>query len=169
MDYNSAVRLALKLFGVVLIVYGAVTLASYLPSLISLRDGDTYVQVLPYAVPMLAPFIFGSLLWLFPATIANTIVPLPSSQKTPAKTDWAADLERVGVSLLGLYLFYQAVSDILYHIIAYRAKAAALGGTRGPDDFPALVATTIVEFVLALFLMLRSKGIVNLLRKARGY
>lgn len=168
MDYNSAVRLVLKLFGVVLIVYGAVTLASYLPSLLPLRDGDSYSQILPYAVPMLAPFIFGSLLWLFPATIANTVVPLEPSNKA-LRGEWAEQLERIGVSLLGLYLFYSAVSDILYHVIAYRAKAAALGSTRGPDDFAALITATIIEFLLALVLMLRSKGIATLLRKARGY
>jgi hypothetical protein len=118
-------------------------------------------------MPLIAPFLFGTILWFFPATVTNTVVQIDVSVKE-SKIGWAQELERVGVSLLGLYLFYDAVADIAYHVLNHRAKTAMLGNVRAPDDFPALVSAVTIEFVLALLFMLQSKGIVNLLRKARG-
>jgi hypothetical protein len=166
MDYSNAVRLVLKLFGIGLIVYGAVSLATYLPSLVIDRGPNEIRSNLPYILPLAVPFLFGAFLWLFPAKIANTVVG-PGATKN-FKNGFAEELERVGISLIGLYLFYRVTSDISYFLMSTWAKANILGRARFPEDFSALVASTVIELVLALFFMLRSRGIVNLLRKARG-
>jgi hypothetical protein len=166
-DYNSGVRLVLKLCGVGLMVLGAVNLATYLPMLFLVSTDDQPGMYLSYVFTLLAPFLFGVLLWLFPAPIANSVVRVDAAAAKP-KTGWADELERVGVSLLGLFLLYHALSDLVYHLLIQRAKVTAPGAVRAPDDFVPLVVATVVELALALFLLLRSKGIVNLLRKARG-
>ena len=169
-DYSSVVRIGLKLSGVGLVVYGALTLSSYLPILLQSRTWEEWETTMIFSnmVALAMPFLFGTLLWLFPATVANTIVRFESTDKK-STTELSYEFERIGVALLGLYLFYRSVSGIIYQIITYRAKAAVLGSVRAPDDFPALITVTIIQFVLALLFMLQSRGVVSLLRKARGH
>jgi hypothetical protein len=164
-DYSSIVRLAVKLFGMALVAYGAITLSSYLPSVFAernWREKESIVWV-AYFLPLAVPILFGLLLWFFPATVANTVI----RSKLPAKTgknDFARDLEQIGVSLLGLFLLYQALSDIIYHV-TFRAL---IGRVRVPDDFLALMAATTVEFVLALIFVFKARGVVNLMQRMRG-
>jgi hypothetical protein len=169
-DYHSIVRLIVKLFGVGLVVYGAVTLSVYLPSILLQTqrwDETTTALVLSYIMPLVTPFLVGALLWFFPATIANTVIrDTPSAKEI--KADWSFELERVGVSLLGLYLLYRGVSDIIFQMVAHRARVAILGDVRAPDDYSALIAATIAELVIAILFVVQSRGIVNLLRKTRG-
>ena len=169
-DYNSIVRIGLKLSGVGLVVYGALSLSSTLPHLFQVRNWEEWEAaiILSNMVVLAMPFFFGVFLWLFPATVANTVVRFGSLTRK-SKTDLSYELERVGISLLGLYLFYRTVSFIAYQVVMYRAKAEALGSARALDDLPAIITTAIVQLVLALLFMLQSRGIVSLLRKARGH
>ena len=166
-DYNNLVRMIVKLSGVGLIVYGALTLALYLPALFMFQRQDDIGGTLPYVLTLIAPFLIGSFLWWFPAKVTNSIIRFDHS--TEPKTGWSEEFERVGVSLLGLYLFFRGVSDAIYHLSMHRAKTEALGYGGAPSEFPALMAATVVEIVLAIFFMLRSRGVVSLLKKARGY
>jgi len=169
-DYHSIVRLMVKLFGAGLVVYGAVTLSAYLSSLFLQTqrwDETTTALVLSYIVPLVTPFLVGALLWFFPATIANTVIRVTPSAKE-FKAEWHFEFERIGVSLLGLYLLYRGISDIIYQVMAHRSKVAILGEIRAPDDYSALVTATIAELVIAILFVFQSRGIVGLLRKARG-
>ena len=166
-DLHSIVRLVLKLSGVGLIVYGAVSLATYLPSLLISRNQDEIIGYLPYILPLAVPFLLGAFLWFFPASVANSVVRFGPAKESKANLSY--EIERVGVSLLGLYLFYRVVSDIVYEVVKHQARTALLGKVRTPDDFPALVTATAIEFVLALLFILQARGVVNLLRKARGH
>jgi hypothetical protein len=166
-DYSSLVRLVVKLSGVGLIVYGALTLSLYLPAILSFQRQGDIGGTLPYVFSLSAPFLIGSFLWWFPATVTNSIIRFDPSAEP--KTGWSEEFERVGVSLLGLYLFFVGVSDIIYHALVHRAKTEVLGYGGAPSEFPALMAATVVEIVLAILFMLKSRGVVNLLRKARGY
>lgn len=169
-DYNSIVRLVLKLSGVGLVVYGGVSLSSYLPALIQTDSWSEWPALIIFAnlAALAMPFLFGMFLWLFPAPVANTIV-RGAAAGSESETFLSHELERIGVALLGLYLFYRAVSDLTYQLMIHRAKVAALGNVRAPDDFPALMTATVIELVLALIFLLRANGLVNLVRKVRGY
>jgi len=166
-DYSSLVRMVVKLSGVGLIVYGALTLSLYLPAILAFQRQGDIGGTLPYVLSLIAPFLIGSFLWWFPATVTNSIIRFDPS--TEPKTGWSEEFERVGVSLLGLFLFFRGVSDMIYHVLMHRAKTEVLGYGGAPSEFPALMAATVVEIVLAILFMLRSRGVVNLLRKARGY
>lgn len=166
-DYNSLVRLVVKLSGVVLIVYGALSLALYLPAIFAFQRQDDVGGTLPYVLSLLAPFLIGSFLWWFPAKVTNSIIRFDHS--TEPKTGWSEEVERVGVSLLGLYLFFRGVSDAIYHLLMHRAKTEVLGYGGALSEFPALMAATVVEIVIAILFMLRSRGVVSLLRKVRGH
>lgn len=169
-DYTSIIRLVLKLSGVGLVVYGGVSLSSYLPALLMTENWSEWGTpiILANLLALAMPFLFGLFLWFFPATIANTIV-RPASTSREAEAGLSYELERIGVALLGLYLFYVAAADLIYQVIVHRAKVAALGSVRAPDDFPALITAAVVELIFALLFIFQAKGIVNLLRKIRGY
>jgi hypothetical protein len=164
-DYKSVVRLVLKLFGLGLIIYAVSSLATFLPPLLAQRS--EIGLLVSYFIPMAVPILLGAFLWFFPSRVANTIVRSDPASKS-MEAGWAPELESIGVALLGLFLLYRAVSDLVYYVMEHQAKAAMLGNVRALDDFNALMTATIVEFVFALILMLRAEGIVSLLRKARG-
>lgn len=166
-DYKNAVRLVLKLFGLGLLVYAVTSLATFLPPLLAGRHGTELEVVVSYFAPMVVPVLLGTFLWFFPSPVANTIVRFDPASKS-LEAGWAPELESIGVALLGLFLLYRAVSDLVYYVMDHQAKVAMLGNVRAPDDFNALITATIVELVFALILILRAKGIVSLLRKARG-
>lgn len=168
-DYNNIVRIGLKLSGVGLVVYGALSLSSFLPLLLQTRNWEEWEATMLFSnvAASAMPFLLGAFLWLFPAMVANTIVRFESTTKE-SEAGLGYELERVGVALLGLYLCYRAVSGIIYQAMIYRAKMELLGNVRTPDEFPAMVATTAIQLVLALLFMLQSRGVVRLLRKARG-
>jgi hypothetical protein len=162
-DYRSIVTLALKLLGLWLIVQGATTFAQILPTLV--RSSLPTDERLSYAAWVLAPFVFGGFLWLFPARLANTIVhpEVPASGGGP---EWAVRLEQIGMSLLGLYLLYHALSGLAYHVTIYRAQRAV--DAYALHMFYPTFAARIVEAVVALVLVLRSEGIVGALARLRA-
>jgi hypothetical protein len=156
-DYRGIVTLALKLLGLWLIVDGVADAVRLLPSVFS-----SSVPMDPlYSIYPLVPLLFGSFLWLFPARVANTIV----HPGLPQATEWAVTLERIGMSLLGVFLLFQSLSGLASHVMFFRAQSALeLDAAR--VFYPALVAR-IVQAAVALVLVLGSEGIVNALAKLR--
>jgi hypothetical protein len=117
-----------------------------------------------YAVGVLVPFVFGGVLWLFPARLANTMVH-PGVAPGDSGPEWAVRLERIGMSLLGVYLLFQALSGLASHVTLYRAvRGVELDAAR--DFYPALIGR-LVQAAFALLLVLRSDGIVNALARLR--
>jgi hypothetical protein len=163
-DYNSIVRLTLKLFGVGLIVYGALTASVYLVPLITNQRLPHLGAYLPFVLPLAVPFVFGVVLWLYPAAVANTVIDVKT--KSP-DNEWAIHIERIGVSLLGLYLLFFAISDLTYQLTVLLAKQDAVGRSV-PGNVTALIVANTVEFVVAALLLFRARGIAALLRKLRG-
>jgi len=169
-DYNNLVRLVIKLSGIALVVYGGVTLSSYLPSLMQAKTWAEWPATMMFAniLAIVMPILFGVFLWFFPASVANTIVPTEIATMEPA-SGLGYELERIGVALLGLFFLYHAVTDVIYQVLLHRAKVALLGSVREPDNFSAYLTVATIQIVLALLLLLQSKGVVALLRKARGH
>ena len=109
----------------------------------------------------LVPLLFGTFLWRFPAGVANTIV----HPGLPPATEWAVTLERIGMSLLGVFLLFQSLSGLASHVTIYRALRA-VEHNAARDFYPVLVAR-IVQAAFALVLVLGSEGIVNALARLR--
>jgi hypothetical protein len=162
-DYRSIVTLALKLLGLWLIVQGVTTFAQVLPTLV--RSSFPIDLVLTYSTWVLVPVLFGGFLWLFPAKLANTIVH-PGVSPDGVDPDWAVKLERVGMSLLGVFLLFQALSGLASHLTLYRAEHWI--DMYAPRDLYPGVAARIVQAAFALVLVLRSEGIVDALARLRA-
>ncbi len=163
-DYSNMVRIILKLLGVGLVVYSAVTLSTYIPAIVDSSTPVTWSLVLAHAAPTIITCLFGIFLWLFPAKVADTIV-LPNVDIKNVDGEWDAKVERIGVTILGIFLLYRALSDVAFNVTGYVTNAPTI---RNQVDFQASLAATTLEFILALFLVLGASGITNTLRKLRA-
>jgi hypothetical protein len=162
-DYRGIVALAVKLLGLWLIVHGVTTFAQVFPRLVgSALSTDL---ILMFSAWVLVPVLFGSLLWLFPRRLANTIVH-PGLPPDGVDPDWAVKLEQVGMSLLGVFLLFQALSGLASHVTLYRADIEI--DLYAPRDLYPAVVGRLVQVAVALLLVLRSHGIVNALARLRG-
>lgn len=166
-DYRSIVRLILKLTGIVLMVYGVVLLASWLPTaLLFISDSEPPFQDIVMLSSPLIVVIVGLILWLYPAPVTNTLLQKGTAEDDANQT-WPAKLERIGISLLGLWLLYRAISDLIYRLMVYRARQDSPLYPSGYSEFPAYMTATLAELVFALFLIFGARGISRLLHKLR--
>ena len=165
---HDGVKLVLKLSGVGFIVFGVVSLSTFLPFLSeSLKNSDSRVSVVAYVAQMFVPLLFGVFLWLFPARITDTIVkPDSPAENTDALL---TGLERIGITLMGLYLLYRGISDLTYQIINYyNLKSLTPGAFISPRyDIVATFVATGIELVVALVFIFGAKGILRIIRRFR--
>ncbi|WP_147307714.1 hypothetical protein [Wenzhouxiangella sediminis] len=162
LDFDGLVRVVLKLFGLVLAVYGISTLAAYAPLVLSSSGA---LQLLNF---LSGPAVFigaGLFLWFFPAPISNTVIRGGGEQGE--ESVWVARLVEAGSVLIGLWLFVVAISDLVFQLLAERSQAERLPYEQGPSEFGAYVSATLVELALALFLIFGARGIAVLVRRVR--
>ena len=79
-------------------------------------------------------------------------------------------LERVGIRILGIYLLYHGISDLVTNLTSYRQAVAmrdiAFSKVEVSNIKVALIATG-AELFMAIFLILGAKGVTNIVRKIR--
>lgn len=107
-------------------------------------------------------------LWFFPVTIANKLLPAyskpPDPQTPPRMLDWQA----LAAACLGLWIVSRAVPDLFYWLtFVSMSSGGGLDGAGMDPENKASVATTVVELVIGLWLILGAKRIAALLLRAR--
>lgn len=166
-DLEGVVRLGLKLIGLGLVVYGAVTLPGYVTSLASGGGFGTFpMQAMAFLTGPVLAVMFGLFLWLFPSPVVNTVIH-KRKVMSDGNQDWSGRLEVVGMSLLGVWLLYRAVSDLVFHSLMHFQQAGSLAHAEGFSELGAALGATLVEFVLALFLLFGARGISRFVRRLR--
>jgi hypothetical protein len=168
MDLNDISRILIKVAGISIMVFVLVGIPTYISYYFSLRLADFSFMAFFFMsiLPMLIPLSAGYLMWKFPGTIANKIV---SSEKEKATTNSKTieDIEIIAFSVLGLYLLFNATSDIAYNLsYFYQTKEAAGEGSLLIEPYSFIIAT-IVEIIFALILLFGSKTLVRMFRKLR--
>lgn len=165
-DYRSIVRLILKLTGIALMIYGVVSFVGVVPMVLLISNSEPPFQSLLVLIPSFITITFGLILWLYPAPVTNTLLQKGTAEDDANQT-WPAKLERIGISLLGLWLLYRAIPDLIYHLMVYRAQQDSPLYPSGYSEFPAYMTATLAELVFALFLIFGARGISRLLHKLR--
>jgi len=146
-------------------------MAQYAPYLIG--DSSSYKPIDVIAIfvgYVFFPFLFGIIFIRFGGLIARKL--LPSDENAESNCD---DLERSGITVLGVFLLYRALSDSALHFgTIYQANQLLKNSMAppditlvNPDQYGAILATAI-EFAFSLWLVFGSKGLVNLLRAFRS-
>lgn len=167
-DFETLVRLVLKLTGLVLMIYGALMLTSYIPGIWnSLDDFGSPMLSLSFAVPPGLLVLFGLFLWLFPKPVTNIIVLRGSGNSADEGARWTHSIELIGMRLLGLWVGYRAVSDLIYNIFFYMGRVELPPGMESSNEMVAVIAATLVELALGIVLIFGARPIRDAIHRTR--
>lgn len=170
MDYRSLTTLLVKITGAWLIVYVVMSFNAVLPYMTNDLDLPWWEYLLLVLLSVIVPLLIGLMILLYPTSITNRII--SEEKDIESQSGALLGLEQVAVSVLGVYLFLQALSDIAFHItyIVYAEQLGEIGmfsGTVMTVDRVAGIVTTGFELLLAIWLIVGSKGIVKLISRIR--
>jgi hypothetical protein len=107
-------------------------------------------------------------LWLFPAPVANTII--KKDLKATSQDKFLLGIEKIAIRILGLYLLYHGISDLVGIYTSYYQAIDMFGRDvkfSGKERYIIGFVLTGTKIFLSLLLIIGATGITNLLRKIR--
>lgn len=114
MNYKDLTALLIKVGGLVIVV----VMISLLPSYVSAGIGALGTSWLAFftvaILPLLFPLLVGILMLAFPGKIGNWIIQGEKLSELPAT--YLPQLERLAMTLLGVYILFRAISDFVFHL-----------------------------------------------------
>ena len=165
MTLRDLTALTVKISGLVLFVLLVARLPEYLKSYIADGGNEGFYIFWVYFLPLVIPGIVALLLFNFPYSIANRIITTPADQNG-AEFDLAG-IELILIRLLGLLLFYFALSDLVFHLTNFYYLSSDINGfTIEAYNYAYLVAT-VAEFVFAFWLLAGTGSVVRFVQKLR--
>lgn len=166
MSREDIVAIAVRLFAVFLAIY-------------TLRTSFVFVQfssqvefdakAIVAAVAVVAACVGAALLlWFFPLSVARKLLPVMKEPRSES-TVGGDTLFSLALVLMGLWILANAVIDGIYWLSTLLAMRSAdmPFSTLPPSDKAAMVATA-VEAIIAMFLILGSTGIRNVVYRFRN-
>ncbi len=160
MQKEQIVGLAVRLFAIFLVVYTIRYGSSLLP-MTRPPNNVSFLLLAGFTVPLL---LAALLLWIFPLTIAGTILPeiKTSGSSVPLEV---GEIQIVAFSILGLWVLSTAVPDIFYwSTFVYLAKGIEFSLT--PEHIGNIVVT-VIEIIIGVWLVFGAKGLRGLRRLVR--
>jgi len=165
MKLEHIVALAVRLFAIVVAIYAirnGISLTPYFHE--QGWEGPSYL----YAGIMVTLLLIAIGLWKFPLTIARGLVAFREPGEVDAASASADEIQVAGFTILGLYLFFYVLSDIVYWgFILFISQ-------RNPEfpieislEHKGSIASTAIELIFVIFLVFGAKRITKLLRKIR--
>ena len=158
MDTKDIAALLLKTAGLVMFAYAIFDIPYYF--LPSKTDSEySFIASFMQAAGILAlPIVLGLLLWFFPATVVNKIV---SGDKLTDGLQ-VRDLERVALTVIGIWFVAFGVSDLVY-----QAGSMILMKRQFPDAPPVEAWLGIIAAAAKVLVGLRSRDRSQ--RRGAGY
>jgi uncharacterized membrane protein len=167
MDTRTIAATLLKVAGLVIITYTVSQLPSYFPVRLGGEQGYSIAAaMLEAAFTLLPSFLLGICFWFLPGTITNKVVAPHQTADDPANIEV---IERVAISVLGLYLVAHGISDLIYNLTTlYQLRRQFPDQEVMPARPVAGLVSSAAEGLIGLVIVLRSKGVANVLQKLRG-
>src|SRR5438552_6077013 len=160
MDTKDLTAVSLKVTGLVILAYSVFQLPRYfIPTAGSISSSFTG-SLLEAAAALALPAIVGLLLWLFPATVTNKIV---SGHKLSEATFGVPQLERVALSVLGIWLVASGLGDIIYNLSAVFFIQREYPTEQLPPRVYVGAIASAAKVVIGVAIALGAKGIQNVL------
>ncbi len=160
MSPHQTVALALRLFAIWLAIYVAREMLAFYVA--GNRQGDEYSPLIVAVISVLA-IIFLLVLWFFPRTIAQGL--LPSSSDAPPPPASPETWFTVGCGLLGLWVMASAVPHLLRNLIVlYLYRSYEMDKSSLRDG----LVYYIVELVIGVSLIVGASGIRKFIWWARN-
>lgn len=176
MDYRSLTSLLLRIAGMLILVQLVLAVPPTIAGLLHFGDEQsaaTDVFVLT-ALALVLPLLLGSMLLYFPSVVTNHLIRTGAdSDAGPAPTP---DLLRTtAFSAIGLYFVCSALFDAVYWAAKLKIYYTLIDEQRWygpppaliPDDFAGIASTTI-QFVVGLVLLLGASGISHVIGRLRS-
>ena len=112
-------------------------------------------------IPSVLFSLFGIILWFIAPYLANAVFkPKPDDTSIQVSIE---DFHSVAFSVAGLYLLTMSLSAVVEFIV-YNMEMVK---TEGRSPLTSLIIIAILKIVIGLWLILGSKGIVNVIRRLR--
>ena len=171
MNYKDLTALLIKVGGLVIVVVMISLLPSYVSAGIGALETSWFAFFTVAILPLLFPLLVGILMLVFPGKIGNRIIQGEKLSELP--TTYLPQLERLAMTLLGVYLLFRAISDFVFHLskLLWVRHLINIGeipalNYRLPDSVGYLIAT-VAEGAIAIWLVVGSSGILAFVRKLR--
>lgn len=171
MDYKDLTAILIKVTGAALFFW----FLTWLPSLLPLtRDEHITIQMLFIeAFPAIVGLVFATLVFAYPATIANKLI---SGGKLNFDTAFANSIQIVAIRLIGIYHVMMSVSDLVHHVSKalltphmFQDMGLANPPSGWTPDLVGWVIASFVELFIALWLVFGTKGILRFIEQIRGH
>lgn len=166
MTLRDLTALTVKISGLVLFVLLVARLPEYLKSYIADGGYEGEFVFWIYFLPLVIPGIVALLFFTFPYSIANRMI-ATSPDRKESNFDLAG-IELILIRLLGLLLFYYALSDLVFHLTNFYYLKSDIGGDFSIESYNyAYLVATVAEFVFALWLLAGTGSVVRFMQKLR--
>lgn len=166
MSASQIAGLGLRLFALSLVLY----VLGNAPAIWEFNSSASATSAnLAVVIVSILLLVFAIVLWFFPLTIANALLPGRSMkiEGLAAPQVTFEQLQALAFCLLGLWILAEAIPNVFYWMLmAYHASRPELALEFRPRDIGSMVATGI-KAILGVWLLFGAKGIRGLLRWAR--
>ena len=165
MKLEYIVALAVRLFSIVVAIYALSNLVTIGPYF---YQQDWHITTYAYVSLMVLLVLIAIYLWKFPLTVTRKLIPFEKHIDTESQQVSYEQIQLVAFTVLGLYLLFNVVSDIIYWstILFISFRDSNIPVEISIDQKGQMVAT-VIELIFVLFLLLGSKGIIKLLHRLR--
>ncbi len=165
MKLEHIVALAIRLFAIVVAIYALTNGVSLVPHFYQQGWQESSYLL---AVIMAGLLLLAIYLWVFPLTVSRKLVEFKEPGKVDVTSASANQIQVVGFTILGFYLLFNVISDVVYYLslVFISARNTELMIKFTPEQKSAIFATAI-EFLFVLFLLVRTEGVAYVLRLLR--
>ena len=167
MSREDYVAIGARLFAVYV---GVKTILATPTSIQALSSGDGMTWAWLYALALFVAIAVCVFLWFFPPTVARKLLPVMKEPRSENSIDASVGLS-LGLTLLGVWFLAQGILDALYWLLlVFQTKKLTQNQNYGFDwqpDQVASMAVTVLELVIAAWLILGSTGVRRLIYKFR--
>ena len=170
MDYKDLTALTLKIAGAIMLFW----YLSLLPAMISgaLKTPNFWITFFYSFLPSLVNLSYSALLFFIPVTVTNKLI---HGENLNHDKKLFISLEILVIRLIGIFYLFNGIVDLAQHIftVLYTPRFYLVMNEISPNTAwtPKLVGATtatVLEIVIALWLVIGADGISNLIRRIRG-
>lgn len=165
MKLEHIVALAVRLFSIAVAIYALRNGISLVPYFQEQGwDNASYA----YLALMVGLLLLSLYLWYFPLTVSGRLMTFKGDGIKEVTSASAKEIQAVGFTILGMYLLFNVISDIVYWLTIWFIgnRNSNIDITPTADQISSIIATG-VELVFAVALLLGASGITRVINKLR--
>jgi hypothetical protein len=169
MKIYELTAIAARIFAICLFLYALRSFAGFVRDIGPASHENLTVSIFYFTGMVFIPAVIAAIIWKFPLTIARAFLPAIKTEEVRI-SDSNAFLP-AALIVLGIYVLTYAVPDLLYHITIFYMVARGRSASmliENPHESIATFIVTVLEIMIAFWLILGNAGIINIIRRIRG-